>query len=123
MVHQLRPETTYGAIIGSVITIQRKSVGIEQAHLAADLGVTQATWSRIESGASPLNVDQLVKASRSLGLSPAEIVRRADRAHANLTQQGVIVRYGSTKELARDGFAIIAAVALCALVVAALSSK
>jgi transcriptional regulator with XRE-family HTH domain len=120
---QALAETTYGAVAGSVLAFHRKSLGWEQGHLANELGITQATWSRLEGGHSPLTIDQLARASESLGVPLSEMLRRIGRALDSLARRGVTVRQGSPNELAKEGLVIIAAVALGALVMAALTSK
>lgn len=123
MPQRLQPETTYGAILGSVLEIQRRDLGLDQNHLASHLEVTQATWSRIENGLSTLSVDQLARAAAALRVSPSEILRRVEQAIGNLRKQGIAVQFGNPRQLMQDGLPIIAAAALVVLVLAALNSK
>lgn len=120
---QLQPATTYGAVMGSVLAIRRKNLHMEQTQLAEQLGMTQASWSRIESGITPITLDTLSQASAVLRVAPTQILQQADQAVARLSKQGVRVEYGSTKELLKVGVPLIAAIALIALVVAALNAK
>lgn len=123
MPQRLQPETTYGAIVGSVLVIQRQSLGLDQGDVANQLGVTQATWSRIEGGLTPLTIEQLARAAEIFRLPASEIFRRVEQAISNLRIQGIAVQYGSPRQLIQDGLPLIAAAALVVLVVAALNSK
>ncbi len=123
MTENLRPETTYSAIVGRVLAMQRQKCQLEQANLASALGITQSTWSRIESGESALTVEQLGLAAGALGTSPAEILRSVDHAVAGLRQRGVNVQHGSPREFAKQGLALVGAVALGALIIAILARE
>lgn len=52
----------------------RESLGISQHQMAAGLNISQATWSKIESGESPLNMDRVLKISEVLNVSPTELL-------------------------------------------------
>jgi transcriptional regulator with XRE-family HTH domain len=119
----LRPQTTYGAVLGRVLALQRQICQLEQADVAARLGLAQSTWSRFETGESALTVDQLSLVANVLRTSAPEILGRVDQATAALTQKGVIVHRGNVRDFAKQGLALIGAVALGALVVAALTRK
>jgi transcriptional regulator with XRE-family HTH domain len=122
----LRPEATIQSIIGRVIVKIRKNGGTEQGRLAAAVGVTQSTWSRIERGESSLSVEQLFVAANFLGVSVSTIINEAEIAIDDLTAQGVQIRTNKVaSEKSGSGAAIIGAAALGALVTAAIvnSSK
>lgn len=123
MPQRLQPETTYGAVIGSVLAIQRRNLGLNQIQLASQLGLTAATWSRIEGGLSALTVEQLARATEILRVPSSEIMRRVEHAVGNLKKQGIAVQYGNPRQLIQDGLPIIAAAALVVLVIAAMNSK
>jgi len=95
---QLKPETTYQAVIGRVIVKFRKEPGVDQAALAKGVGVTQSTWSRIERGESSLSIGQLAKAAEHLCVNPSTILLEVESAVKELRNQGVIVRIISTQE-------------------------
>ena len=124
MNQSLQPATTYGAVMGSVLARQRKQqLNLDQTDVAKELGITQASWSRIENGATPLTIDMLARAAPVLQMTPAIVLEQTDRAVRHLNRQGIRVEHGSSKDALRDGIALIAAVALLALVMAALKSK
>lgn len=120
---QLQPKTTYTAVVGRVLAIKRLQTKLEQADVASRLAITQSTWSRIESGESALSIEQLAQAAAALGTSTAEIMMNVENALSDLRRQGVAIQYGSPRELAKEGLALIGVMALGALVMAAINAK
>lgn len=116
----LKPGTSYPAVIGSILVNLRNQQGIRQGDLAQAVGVTQATWSRIENGASALTIEQLGLAATRLGIQPNEILRHADQAVQQLKQRGVTVELTRTSPNLESGTALIGAAALGALIAAVL---
>ncbi len=114
------PATSYSAILGRVLRSMRDERGVDQATLAAALGITQGAMSRLEHGTSVISADQLHVAAAALGFSPAELVRRADDAEKTLKTRGVQV---VTKRGANDGLAMITGAALAALLTAVILKK
>src|SRR5260221_9315119 len=89
---QLKPATTYPAIVGCLLAEARVKEGFEQSVLAKKVGISQSTWSRIEHGDSSLSVEQLYRAARALGKIPSDILRAADAAAKELAQSGVSIQ-------------------------------
>lgn len=120
---KLSPETTYQSVIGRIIVKFRKALNIDQSVLAASVGITQSTWTRIERGESPLTVDQLARASESLMVHPSNILLEAERAIGELRKQGVIIRTDKTETKNKNkAMAMIGAAAIGALIVAAIAT-
>lgn len=121
---QLKPETTYQAVVGRIIVKFRKDLGIDQAVLAKGVGVTQSTWSRVERGESSLSIGQLAKAAEHLRVSPSTILFEVESAVKELKSKGVIVRIISTQDIkSSNGIAMIGAAALGALVATAVAKS
>ncbi|PCJ37490.1 MAG: hypothetical protein COA75_04415 [Cellvibrionales bacterium] len=117
----LKPETTYQSVIGRVIVRFRKELTVDQGSLAAAVGVTQSTWSRIERGESSLTVEQLASAAECLRVNSSTILSDTEKAVRELKSQGVLVKMTKVSEKKdNSGAAIIGAAALGALVGAAL---
>ena len=116
----VQPATSYSAILGRVLQSLREERGVDQATLAAALGITQGALSRLEHGTSVISADQLHAAALALGGSPAELVRRADAAEATLIMRGVQV---VAKRRADDSVAMITGAALAVLLAAVLLKK
>lgn len=74
----IKPETvtTDHAVLGSVITKIRESIGFKQSELADKIGVNQSTWSRIEKGETSLSAFQLYAVSKHLDISIDELFLR-----------------------------------------------
>lgn len=119
----LSPGTTYPSVIGGVLVKLREKIGLKQGDLAIAVGVTQATWSRIENGSSALTIEQLGLAAERLGKQPSEIVRLADEASKQLKIQGVRVDPHRETGGIDSGIALIGAAALRALIAAIVLKK
>lgn len=115
----LKPATTYPAIVGGVLTKIRNDNNMRQDELAQSVGVTQATWSRIERGQSSITVEHLRKAADKLGAAPGDILRYADRTAIDFRNRGgdVIV---SRDNIDNQKVALIAGGALLILIAAAI---
>lgn len=86
-----RKQTTYSAILGAVLAGIRKSKGIEQGDMAIRMGVSQASYSRLEGGKSAFNVNQMYQAAEALGISSEELVRQINSSADKLYMGGVEV--------------------------------
>ncbi len=52
----------------------RKSKGLSQGAVASQLGVSQATYGKIEKNSAQLSIDKLDKMAQILGVSGAELL-------------------------------------------------
>ncbi|SEH04592.1 helix-turn-helix domain-containing protein [Candidatus Venteria ishoeyi] len=122
---KIYPTTTYPSIVGQILARKRGEQRIEQAEIAAKVGVTQSTWSRIERGESAFTIEQLAKAAKALGCKPHNILEDADRAKVQLRDQGVEIQDSriDKKKQMTNGLAIIGAAALGGLIGVALTKK
>ncbi|KUI97519.1 helix-turn-helix domain-containing protein [Vibrio sp. MEBiC08052] len=64
---------SYSSILGVVVANKRKELGIEQSALAEKMGLSQASYSRLESGKSTFSVDQMFECAKALGIGPSEL--------------------------------------------------
>jgi transcriptional regulator with XRE-family HTH domain len=121
---QMKPGTTYPAIVGGVLAQIRNQKNLRQDEVAGAVGVTQATWSRIESGQSSITVEHLRLASGKLGHSPGQFLEFADQAEHNLRQSGAEIIHARSGDKERDvAIAIIASVTLLAVIAVIIASK
>ncbi|WP_424191190.1 helix-turn-helix domain-containing protein [Ampullimonas aquatilis] len=110
----LKPVVTYPSLVGRILAQQREARGIKQGELAAQLGLSQSAYSRLESGESVLNLSQLRNVAAQLGLQPSQVLKWADQYEAQLRQQGVDVvaeKQDHTAAIA-IGFGLLAALLL-----------
>lgn len=104
--------TTYPAIVGKVLTDFRAQKGMAQKDMAQAVGVTQANWSRIESGQTSVTLEHLRSAARALAVPPAQILAIADQTEFQASAQGVsIVEAKGSSEL-HPGLVLLAGAAL-----------
>lgn len=119
----LKPATTYPAIIGRILVSRRKLIGIGQDELAESIGITQSTLSRVERGESALTVEQLARAAKRLGDKASSIVKMADDAVEELQLQGINVQYERSNSVVDTGLVLIGVAALGALLAAVFSKR
>ncbi len=87
----MKSETTYQAVLGRLIAQKRQQKHIDQGEMAEAVGVSRSTWSRIESGESALNMDQLTKAAGKLEIGVGALMVEADEIADELRKQNVQV--------------------------------
>jgi transcriptional regulator with XRE-family HTH domain len=115
--------TTYPAIVGRLLETMRKQKGLDQAQLAAAIGVTQSTWSRVENGTVAVSVEQLSKVARALKSAPGAILDQADTVERVLRMRGIRVETERIDDPIDMGLLLIGAAALSALIILILASK
>ena len=114
--------TTYSAIIGNVIKQLRGSNSISQKQMADYMGVSQAAWSKLESGKSTLSTAQLVKSASYLNISANKIMLYADNAALKFKDEGMTVTYDN-KEAENIGLLLLGAAAIGAIITAIVLAK
>lgn len=114
--------TTYSAIIGNVIKQLRNTQSITQGEMAEKMSVSQAAWSKLESGKSTLSTAQLAKVADQLNVPANQIMQYADDAAANFKTEGMTVTYDN-KEAENIGLMLLGAAAIGALIAAVVISK
>ena len=87
----MKSETTYQAVLGRLIAQKRQQKQMDQGEMAAAVGVSRSTWSRIEAGESALSMDQLAKVASKLNLPLGALMVEADEVAGKLRAQGVEV--------------------------------
>lgn len=81
--------TSFPAVLGTVISNQRKAMNIGQSELANKLGVTASTLSRIENGESAMTIDQLYLVSEAFSMKPHQLLAAAEELEEGLKKAGV----------------------------------
>ena len=120
MSNDSRRATSYSAIVGRMLEHERVGLRWSQAEVADRIGLSQAAWSRIESGSTSISVDQLWSIADLFQTTPATILELADRAEQELRAQDVDIlppREGTA------GVAMITGAALGALLAVLLLRK
>lgn len=101
----LKLVTLYPAIVGAVILYGRECIGLSQKDMAEAMDLNPSTWSRIESGVSALTVAQLERVAIALGVTPGDVIQKADVARRRATERGIAMvdDCSSAEELLRAG--------------------
>ena len=122
-------QATYSAVLGVVLAGLRKERGIEQGNMAERMGLSQASYSRLESGKSSFSVDQMYQAASALEVSAQELNERLNGTVTQLNSNNIAVvpqLRGNTiqaKEGGADVGHLLAGAALGALLFGLLSKK
>ena len=107
--------STYTAIIGSVIKKLRENKSISQLKMAENMGITQAAWSKLETGKSSLSIAQIAKIADILGVKTSKITEYADQVSNDLKNEGQTVAYDH-KEATNHGLALLGTAAIATVV-------
>lgn len=121
-------QTTYSAVLGVVLSNLRQEIGLDQKLMADRMGLSQASYSRLEGGKSAFSVDQVYQAGEALGLDGQQITMRLNNTVSSLRSNGIQVVpqiRGNTTQAKQEPSAgvIIAGAALGALLIGLLSKK
>ena len=104
--------TTYPAIVGKVLADFRSQHGMQQKDMASAVGITQATWSRIESGQTSVTLEHLRSAAQTLNMRPAQLLAIADQSEVEAQfRGGTVVETKAIPQL-HPGLAICVGAAL-----------
>lgn len=120
-------QTSYSAVLGVVLSALRKEAGLEQGQMAKNMGLSQASYSRLESGKSTFSVNQMFQAASALGVSREELFRRLNSTIAYLENSNVAVsaqprvNNSQTKNESQDVGHFIAGAALATFVIGLIS--
>lgn len=122
--------TTYSALLGQIIGSLRQQRGLEQTVLADALGLSQASYSRLEGGKAHWSIDQLMLAARTLGMPVIEIIRILEQRAADLHEAADVEVIAAGRANSRGGEArkdstgaILAGAALGALLTTLIMKK
>ena len=118
----MKSGTTYNSILGQTLRQLREKKNKKQDDMANLLGITQASWSRIERGDTTLSVIQLDKIAKNLGETSSSILEIADKVRKDIESKGFKVVTNIPKEN-EQAIAFLALTFLAVCVLAAMNSK
>jgi len=122
-------QTTFSAVLGVVLSNLRAERGIEQADMAGRMGLSQASYSRLESGKSTFTVDQMYQAAAALDLNGDQLTERLNQMVRVLELNSARVipqmRANTTRARSENSGAgsFVVGAALAALLIGLLSKK
>lgn len=108
--------TTYPALVGAMMRHMREQKGISQVDAANYLGVTQPSYSRLETGKAVLSVAQLSRVCGFLGLSPSEFLQKVDYAKLSMKKMGVRVEHDQAGDMGKAIVNVLMGAALVLLI-------
>lgn len=79
-------------LLGRLLQYRRKSQGVTQSLLAAAMGKSQSTLSKIERGQVAVDYVALIYAARCLGWNHAELFSHVDRFARLTLRRNIAVR-------------------------------
>ncbi|MEL4248438.1 helix-turn-helix domain-containing protein [Shewanella xiamenensis] len=120
-------QTTYSAVMGAVVSSIRREKGIEQIDVANRIGLSQASYSRLEGGKATFSIDQVFLVADALKISPSELFQRVCTTIGKLEaeQFGVVAQQRSNAIGSQDSQVgtLVAGAALGALLIGLLSKS
>ncbi len=123
-------QTSFSAVLGVVIANHRKLKMIDQAPFAARMGLSQASYSRLESGKAVFSIEHLYQVAEILEVSAQQLLEEVDRYRASLQREHIqvqpAVRANSSQAKEQEGAGLgtfVAGAALGALIMSALTRK
>ena len=99
----MKNETTYQTVLGRLIVQKRQEKYIDQDEMARHVGVSRSTWSRIETGTSALNMDQLARVANKLEIPLSELIRDTETIIEELKNQDVKVHDSRDQVSSKSG--------------------
>jgi transcriptional regulator with XRE-family HTH domain len=102
-------KTSYSAVLGVVLSNLRKSKRIEQGDMAARMGLSQPSYSRLEGGKSTFSVDQMFQAANVMHISFEELNSRLLHNIRELQQNGIEVAHpvrGNSSKAQNEGYEV-----------------
>jgi transcriptional regulator with XRE-family HTH domain len=121
--------TTFSGALGYFIRSKRTEMGLEQTDLANALGLSQASYSRIEAGKAIISVDHMCQVAKTLNISYPVFMSSFANYVEQLEKNGVAViatQRGNSKgaeEQQEGNGKMLFGAALGALAVAILSNR
>lgn len=120
-------QTSYSAVMGAVVSSIRREKSIEQADVAARMGLSQASYSRLEGGKATYSIDQVFLVAEALRIEPSELFQRVCTTIGKLKAEefGVVAqqRSNATGSQGTSVGTLVAGAALGALLVGLLSKS
>ena len=114
--------TSYSLILGQMIRKLREEKNADQKDLAAHMGVSVMTVSRIESGDTVLDVPQMEKAAAFFSISPLDFFADSLKIKKEVEKKYTV--FQNKKEINKQpNMAVIGLAAIIAIVAAVLLSK
>jgi len=108
--------TTYNSIIGALLRRNREQIGLEQGAISQKIGLTQPSYSRIESGKTSLTLAQLSAIAPHFNVRPADFIDQVEQMKISMKRQGIEVLDGQSTGAAAGVTNIIIGAALVAVV-------
>lgn len=116
---------SYSSVLGVVLANKRKELNIEQNVMAEKMGLSQASYSRLESGKSTFSVDQMFECAKALNIPVEQLFKSVINTVDNLQSNDDVsvqaqIRGNTTKAKAAVGSSaatFIAGAALIALII------
>ncbi|PAJ73342.1 transcriptional regulator [Pseudoalteromonas sp. NBT06-2] len=78
---------SFSSVLGIVIANKRKELAIDQGDFAALLSLSQASYSRLESGKSTFSVDQMFGCAKAIGVSITDLVSAVENTINQLEEK------------------------------------
>ena len=82
---------TPSLVMGSILSWLRQQSGLDQRSMAKSLGITQASWSRIENGHAVANFEQILNSCSAMNIDFVYLARLYNYIIEQLELKSIIV--------------------------------
>ncbi len=86
--------TTPSLVLGCILSWLRQQAGLDQRSMAQFLGITQASWSRIENGLAIANFEQIINSCDAMNIEFVYIAQLYVHICQRLEEKYLIVSKG-----------------------------
>ena len=69
---------TYAAVVGRFVRLERECQSIGLQAFAKKVHYSPSGWSRVETGDTPMSIEQLKRACDALGILPSKVLEEVD---------------------------------------------
>jgi len=90
--------TTVNTITSLLLKEQREGLELSQTDVSKMMNITSAGWGKIEKGQSTISLDNLFHSCAALGISPSDIINKAENVQKQLQADGWRISAKKTEE-------------------------
>ncbi len=93
---------TPSLVMGCILSWLRQQSGLDQRSMAKFIGITQASWSRIENGHAVANFEQILSSCSAMNIDFVYVAKLYDYINRQLELKSVIVSSSLGQEINAD---------------------
>ena len=91
MKKNIQISTNPSLVMGCILSWLRQQASLDQRGMAQCLGITQASWSRIENGHATANIEQIINSCKAMGVEFVYVAQLYTYICSQLEKKSVLV--------------------------------